>query len=92
MVPAADFRLLEGEDSLTDYQFGNNIIHHLFCKNCGVKTFGQLEMPALGGTFYAVSVPCLDDATTQSWSHAPITFQDGRNNDYDNPPDDTRYL
>lgn len=92
LVPVADFRLLQGEDSLTDYQFGRRAIHHLFCKTCGVKAFGRVEMPELGGTFYAISVPCLDDATAKEWAEAPIIFQDGRNDDYEHPPAEVRYL
>lgn len=92
MVPADDFRLVQGEDSLTNYQFGRKVIHHVFCKTCGIKPFGRVEMPELGGAFYAVSVPCLDDATTKEWAEAPIMFQDGRNDDYEHPLAETRYL
>ena len=63
-----DFRILQGESELSDYQFGSKNIHHLFCRQCGIKPFGRGDMEALGGTFYAVNVACLDgtapDATT----------------------------
>ena len=92
MVPTDDFRLLQGEDNLTDYQFGREVIHHFFCKTCGIKTFGRVEIPELGGTVYAVNVPCLDDATMDEWAEAQVTFQDGRNDDYEHPPAETSYL
>lgn len=90
-VPADDFRLLQGEDNLGDYQFGRKTIHHFFCRTCGVKAFGRVEIPDQG-TVYAISVTSLDDATTGLWADAPITFQDGRNDDYEHPPAETRYL
>src|SRR6516162_6779804 len=41
IAKADTFRLLRGEEMLTDYQFGSHIIHHLFCRRCGVKPFGR---------------------------------------------------
>lgn len=54
-----NFKLLKGEDSLTDYQFGKKTIHHLFCKNCGVKSFGKGIGPD-GVEMCAINVRCLD--------------------------------
>jgi hypothetical protein len=86
------FRLLQGEDALTDYRFGHNAIHHYFCSRCGVKPFGSGEMEALGGRFYAVNVACLDDATDEELAEAPVIYEDGRNDRWDREPAETRYL
>lgn len=59
-APAAQFTLDRGEDHLTDYQFNKRVIHHLFCKTCGIKTFGRGTMPD-GKEMVAVNVRCLDD-------------------------------
>lgn len=58
-APAAQFKLLQGEDSLSNYQFNKNAIHHLFCKNCGVTSFAKGTAPD-GSDVRAINVRCLD--------------------------------
>jgi len=58
-VPAERFTLDKGEANLTDYQFNKNIIHHLFCKTCGVRSFARGDGPK--GPTVAVNIRCLDD-------------------------------
>ena len=59
-VPAEQFTLLSGEDALTDYQFNKNVIHHLFCNTCGVRSFARGKDPS-GKKVCAVNTRCLDD-------------------------------
>ena len=59
-APASSFKLVQGDDNLTDYQFNKQVIHHLFCKTCGVKSFARGETPD-GKPTVAVNVRCLDD-------------------------------
>jgi hypothetical protein len=63
-VPQAKFRLLSGQEALTDYQFNKRVVHHLFCSTCGVASFSKGENPN-AGPMVAVNVRCLDgiDAT-----------------------------
>jgi hypothetical protein len=65
-VPASQFRLEKGEEQLTDYQFNRHVIHHLFCKTCGVKSFARGK-DSKGGETIAVNVRALDgvDVFTQ---------------------------
>lgn len=58
-VPEISFKLLSGENDLTDYQFNKKIIHHLFCKYCGVQSFGKGQAPD-GKKMIAVNLRCLD--------------------------------
>jgi hypothetical protein len=84
------FRLLAGETDLKDYQ--PDSIHHLFCRHCSVRPFAWGENPALGGKFYAVRVYCLDGVDVEELINAPITYFDGRNDNYESPPRETRHL
>jgi hypothetical protein len=86
IVKADGFQLLQGEDALSIYRFGGGTIHHLFCSRCGVKAFGSGDMEALGGKFYAINVACLDDAMDEELAQAPVTYEDGRNDRWDQAP------
>jgi len=92
LVSPDAFRLLEGEAELSDYQFGAQKIHHLFCRNCGVRSFGRGDIPELGGKVYAVNVLCLDDIDIGELVAAPISFFDGRNDNWQEPPAEIRHL
>lgn len=58
-VPEDSFKLLEGEDELSDYRFNKEVIAHLFCETCGVRSFSRGDSP--NGPMIAVNVRCLDD-------------------------------
>jgi len=60
-VPDGSFKLLSGEDNLTDYQFGKKRIHHLFCKTCGIKSFARAA--GKDGPTVAVNTRCLDEVS-----------------------------
>ena len=58
-VPESQFKLLAGKDAQSDYQFNKKHIHHLFCKTCGVRSFGHGKAPD-GSEMYAINVRALD--------------------------------
>jgi hypothetical protein len=91
IVMPDDFRLLQGAEALSDYQFGAHRIHHRFCRQCGVKPFGQAHVEGRGD-FYAVNLACLDDAPEEELAKAPVVYQDGRHDQWGAPPAETRYL
>ncbi len=73
-VPAADFKLISGEGDLADYQFNKMVVHHHFCRTCGVRSFGRGRGPD-GREMVAINVRCLDDVDLAAI--APFQF-DGK--------------
>ena len=69
-VPESAFKLTSGEDNLTDYQFNKKIIHHVFCKTCGVRSFSRGKAPD-GTPTVAINVRCLDDVDVSTLSPMP---------------------
>lgn len=53
------FNLDQGDEALTDYQFNKHVVHHTFCKICGIKSFAHGLGPK--GPMVAINVRCLDD-------------------------------
>jgi hypothetical protein len=60
IVPRSRFRLLRGEEALTDYRFGTGIALHRFCSRCGVKGF---YIPRSNPDGVDINVRCLDQST-----------------------------
>ena len=73
-VPAGNFRLLSGEDALTEFRFASKTIQHLFCRTCGVESFARGKMPD-GSGVVAVNVNCLEGVDPRA---LPSQHVDGR--------------
>jgi len=92
IVKPETFRLISGESGLSDYQFGSNSMHHLFCSRCGVHSFGRGHLDVLGGDFVAVNLACLDDVEPSELIDAPVRYADGRDNNWMETPAEVRHL
>jgi hypothetical protein len=73
IVRHEDFVLISGADKLVSYRFGSGMAEHLFCGECGIKSFYQ---PRSHPEAWSVNFRCLDaghglSATTRAF--------DGRN-------------
>jgi len=73
IVPADRFTLTRGRDALRGYRFNTGAALHLFCGNCGIKSF---YVPRSHPDGYSVNARCLDDGTVERMIVSPI---DGRN-------------
>jgi len=74
-VGADQFTLLSGGDELTDYRFNRKVIHHVFCRTCGVGSFSKGENED-GAEGFGVNVRCLDDIDVEALT---LTLYDGKN-------------
>ncbi len=82
IVQPSAFELLAGEDALSDYQFNTKSMHHLFCKHCGIRSFGRGNIPELGGQFVSINLNCLEGVSDEELSAVAVTHFNGRDNDW----------
>ena len=57
IVEADRFTLLEGEGSLSEYRFHTGVARHLFCSNCGIKSF---YVPRSHPNAFSVNLNCIE--------------------------------
>lgn len=90
----ADFELLAGADALSAYARKTGVfeISHRFCSRCGTQTHGDGYLEELGGAFVAVRVAALDDLGVEELVSAPVTYCDGRRDNWWNSPEEKRHL
>ena len=58
MIPKENFKLLEGSEDLSLYQFNTEIAKHFFCKKCGIYTHHNRKSDPNG---MGVNLCCIDD-------------------------------
>lgn len=57
-VHESRFRLLAGEDSLTEYRFHTHTARHFFCRVCGIYPFHRKRVTP---DYFGINVFCLHD-------------------------------
>ena len=87
-VPADQFILVQGADSLSTYIFGSGVAKHTFCKICGIKSF---YVPRSHPDGFNINVRCLDPGTVNNMDiavfdgrHWEEQYPDGRASGYSN--------
>lgn len=68
------FRLLRGEEALTEYLFNRQVVRHQSCRICGIEPFAFGRTPD-GREMVAINVNCLDDVDPFALE---THFHDGR--------------
>jgi hypothetical protein len=86
------FRLISGEDALSDYRFGSKQGAHLFCRHCGVRSFERGHVKEIGGDYVSVKLACLDGLDPRELAEVPVRYTNGRDNKWWEPPAETRHL
>ena len=70
-VHESEIRILQGEESLTTYQFHTHTASHYFCKVCGIYPFHRKRVTP---DFFGVNVYCLEGFDP---SGIPVRATDG---------------
>ena len=73
IVPEQDFRQTEGRREVSRYRFGSGKAEHIFCSQCGIKSFYRPRSHPKG---ISINLRCIDD-----WQalDVQVTKFDGRN-------------
>jgi|EndMetStandDraft_4_1072995.scaffolds.fasta_scaffold145722_1 hypothetical protein len=73
IVPESRFRITKGVERLAEYTFNTRVAKHLFCSECGVKSFYR---PRSNPDGWSVNARCLDDVDGVTLNITPF---DGQN-------------
>jgi hypothetical protein len=96
-VRGDSFKLLTGEEVLSDYRWlppgrSESGLTYRFCSRCGIRLFATGEWAQMGGRFYAIHVPTLDDVDREALVGAPMNFIDNAHDRPDRAPADIRLM
>lgn len=96
-VRGDDFELTAGEDMLSTYEWvppgrTESGLTYRFCSRCGIRLFATGELAQLGGRFFAIHVPTVDDLDREQLVRAPLNFIDNAHDRMNGAPEDTRLM
>lgn len=73
IVPESRFRITRGAERLAEYTFNTRVARHLFCAECGIKSFYR---PRSNPDGWSVNARCLDSLEGVAFD---LTAFDGQN-------------
>ncbi|MCB1517068.1 MAG: GFA family protein [Hyphomicrobiaceae bacterium] len=92
-VAPENFRLVSGRDLLSGYAIGGRKELGGFCRRCGASVFGHVPKSEWNNAErYDISVAALDDLDPGDLISAPVTYYDGRHDNWWHAPAETRHL
>lgn len=91
-VKPASFRLVAGSEKAKGYHKHAQAPLKYHCEECRVRTHELGNADYMGGDFVGVFLATLDDVKPKELAAALVRYSDGRNNNWQNPPAETRYL
>ena len=91
------FKLLAGDDVLSSYRWtppgrSEPGLTYRFCSQCGVRVYATGDLAQLGGRFYALHVPTVDDFDREELVDAPLHHIDNAHDRPDSAPADIRLM
>ena len=91
-VKPPSFRVLSGSDNIKGYHKHPLASLTYFCDVCGVRTHEVGSADYMGGDFVGIFVATLDNAEPEELITAPVRYADGRHDNWQDPPAETRHL
>jgi hypothetical protein len=87
-----NLRVLEGVEDMVDYRFNSRVVHHYFCRHCGVRPFQHVELTDGRPPYYNVNIACLEGVDVNELMAAPISYPDGLHDRWEAIPAEIRHL
>jgi hypothetical protein len=78
VAPTA-FRLVSGDETLAQYEWGGRTAKRFFCKTCGIHCFAMGHMQQPSGDYVLVNLNCVDDIDVDE---AKVVYWDGRHDNW----------
>jgi hypothetical protein len=79
-VSPENFKLLEGDDSITKYANRSEIGYYAFCKHCGSLPFGLSKKTDWTDEGASIKVSSFDDMSIAEMNSMPMTYYNGLDN------------
>ena len=78
MVKNEDFKIVEGKEKLSMYQFHSKIAKHYFCSKCGIYTHHN---PRINSALTGFNLGCVDEINTFNLEN--VIIANGKNHPLD---------